>query len=65
MNGLLLETQFEIGQIVEITHGLLTGLCGVLMRVDEDGRALIRLDECKGVYLFVPTSNITAIQSQP
>ena len=63
MDDLLLEKAFEVGQAVEVVYGPLLGVRGVLTQIDEDGRVVMRLEEWKGAYFFVTTTNIAAIQS--
>jgi len=43
------------GESVSVSHRLLGWVRGVLVRVEEDGTAIIRLDDHDGVFLKVPT----------
>ena len=42
------------GETVSVSHRLLGWVRGVLVRVEEDGTAIIRLDDHDGVFLKVP-----------
>ena len=61
MNGLLpvlLNQPFELGQVVEVTSGPLSGIRGVLIKLADDGRAVIQLDERQGIFLVVSAENL-------
>ena len=42
------------GEIVSVAYTLLSGVRGVLVGIEEDGTALIRLDDHDGIFLKVP-----------
>jgi len=61
MNILPLEKSFELGAVVEVTHGPFAGVRGELIRIEND-KAVIRLEECKGVCLVAELKNIAAMK---
>lgn len=61
MNGLLpilLEQPFKLGKVVEVTAGPLSGVRGVLIEIANNGRVIIQLDDCQGVFLVVAAENL-------
>lgn len=60
MNGLLLDRSYEVGGVVAVVHGPLSGIRGVVIRITDDDKVVIRLDESGEVYLVVAAENIAA-----
>lgn len=58
MNGPAAEKLFESGNVVEIVHGPLSGIRGVLIRMTDDRKAILRLHGLEGVFLVVPAEHI-------
>ena len=57
MNGLAVEKLFESGSVLEIVRGPLSGICGVLIRMADDGKAILRLEELGNISVVIPAEN--------
>jgi hypothetical protein len=58
MNGPAFEKFCNSGQVIEIVHGPLSGIRGVLIRMTDDGRAVLRLEGQWDISVVIPAENI-------
>ena len=56
MNGPKVEKLFENGSVLEIVRGPLSGIRGVLIRMTDDGKAVLRLEG--DIFVIMPADNI-------